>query len=254
MLLKLYTQEEEGFICFEGDEKLTRLGLIIPSSNTIMESEFWKMIPEGFSVHSSRLRLKEVTVEELELMEKRVEDAALKLADAEIDIIGYGCTSGSLFKGLGHDKSIEKRIERVAGLPAIATAGAVVSALRTLNMKEVCVATPYTDQINNLEEKFLSLSGFRVVDLKGLGMKKNLEIGRLSSEVAYKLVMGLEYAGADGVFVSCTNLATADIIEKLERVTQRRVVSSNTATLWAMLKKCQVSAEIKGFGSLLERI
>jgi len=233
---------------------LTRLGLIIPSSNTIMESEFWKMIPEGFSVHTARLRLKEVTVEELELMERRVEDAALKLADAEIDVVGYGCTSGSLFKGLGHDRSIEKMIERATGVPAITTAGAVVRALRTLNIKEVCVATPYTDEINNLEAKFLSLSGLRVVDLKSLGMKKNLEIGRLSSEVAYKLVMGLEYAGADGVFASCTNFATADIIEKLERVTQKRVVSSNTATLWAMLKKCQVSTEIKGFGSLLEKI
>ena len=233
---------------------MTRLGLIIPSSNTTMESEFWKMLPEGFSVHTSRLRLREVTVEELGLMEKRVEDAALQLADAEIDVVGYGCTSGSLFKGLGHEKSIEKRIERAAGVPAIATAGAVVSALKTLNMKEVCVATPYADEISNLEEKFLSLSGFRVVDLKGLGMKQNLEIGRLSSEVAYKLVMELEYAKADGVFVSCTNFATADVIEKLERVTQRRVVSSNTATLWTMLKTCQVSAEIKGFGSLLEKI
>lgn len=233
---------------------MTRLGLIIPSSNTTMESEFWRMLPEGFSVHASRLRLREVTVEELGLMEKRVEDAALQLADAEIDVIGYGCTSGSLFKGLGHDKSIEKRIERVAGVPAIATAGAVVSALRTLRMKKVCVATPYTNEINNLEEKFLSLGGFRVVDLKGLGMKRNLEIGRLSSEVAYKLVMELEYAKADGVFTSCTNFATADIIEKLERVTQRRVVSSNTATLWAMLRTCQVSAEIKGFGGLLEKI
>lgn len=233
---------------------MTRLGLIIPSSNTTMESEFWKMIPEGFSVHTARLRLKEVTVEELERMEKKVEDAALELVDTEIDVVGYGCTSGSLFKGLGHDRSIEQRIERTTGVPAIATAGAVVSALRTLNIKEVCVATPYTDEINNLEAKFLSLSGLRVVDLKGLGMKKNLDIGRLSSEVAYKLVMGLECAGADGVFVSCTNFATADIIEKLERVTQKRVVSSNTATLWAVLKKCQVSAEIKGFGSLLERI
>ena len=233
---------------------MTRLGLIIPSSNTTMESEFWRMLPEGFSVHTSRLRLREVTVEELGLMEKRVEDAALQLADAEIDVIGYGCTSGSLFKGLGHDKSIEKRIERVAGVPAIATAGAVVSALRTLNVEKVCVATPYTDEINILEEKFLSVSGFRVVDLKGLGMRKNLEIGRLSSEVVYELVMGLESAKADGVFVSCTNFATADVIEKLERVIQRRVVSSNTATLWAMLKRCQVSAEIKGFGSLLERI
>lgn len=233
---------------------MTRLGLIIPSSNTTMESEFCRMISEGFSVHTARLRLVEVTVKELALMEEKIEDAALKLADAEIDIIGYGCTSGSLFSGLGHDKSVEERIERATGIPGVATAGAVVDALKALNMRKVCVATPYTDQINELEKKFLSLNGFQVVDLKGLGIKSNLKIGRLSSEVAFRLVMELDYAKADGIFISCTNFPTAGILEKLERSTQKMIVSSNTATLWAMLKKCGVSAEIKGFRSLLEEI
>lgn len=232
---------------------MTKLGLIIPSSNTIMESEFCKMIPEGFSVHISRLRLVEVTVEQLALMEKEIENAALKLADAEVSVIGYGCTSGSLFRGLEHDKNIEARIERTTGIPAVATAGAVVSALGALNIKKVCVATPYTDLINNLEEKFLSSSGFQVVDLKGLGIKRNIRIGRLSSEVAYRLVMELGYAKADGIFISCTNFATAGIIKKLEQITKKEVVSSNTATLWAMLKKCDVSTKIRGFGRLLEK-
>ena len=233
---------------------MSRLGLIIPSSNTTMESEFCRMIPEGFSVHTARLRLVEVTVKQLVLMEKKIEDEVLKLADAEVNVIGYGCTSGSLFKGLGHDKSIQERIERATGIPAVATAGAVVDALKVLNIRKVCVATPYTDQINNLEGKFLLSSGFRVVDLNGLGIKDNLKVGRLGSEVAYRLVMELGYAEAEGIFISCTNFATASIIEKLERITQKKVVSSNTATLWAMLKKCGVSIEIKGFGRLLEKI
>lgn len=233
---------------------MARLGLIIPSSNTTMEPEFCMMTPKGFSVHTARLRLVEVTVKQLALMEERIEDAALKLADAEVDVVGYGCTSGSLFRGLGHDKNIVERIEKTTGVPAVATAGAVVDALKALNVRKVCVATPYIDQINKLEEKFLLSSGFQVVDLKGLGIKDNRKIGRLGSEVVYRLVMELDYAKADGAFVSCTNFATVSIIEELERITKKSVVSSNTATLWAMLKKCSASTEIKGFGRLLEKI
>lgn len=233
---------------------MTRIGLIVPSSNTTMEPEFHNMLPESHSVHTTRIRLTEITVEQLALMEERIEDAAVKLGDAEVGVIGYGCTSGSLYKGLGHDKRIEERITRATGIPAVATAGAVIDALNALDIRKVSVATPYSNQINELEEKFLSSSGFQVVDLKGLGIKENLKIGRLDSKVAYRLVMGLEYADADGMFVSCTNFPTAAIIKTLEHVTQKSVVSSNTATLWAMLKKCDVATRIEGFGTLLETI
>jgi len=234
--------------------KMPRLGLIVPSSNTTMEQEFGRLSPEGFSVHTARLRLTKVTVKELADMEKGVEGAALKLADAGVDIIGYGCTSGSLYRGLGHDKTIKARIERASGTPAVATAGAVVDALKSLNIQKVAVATPYIDEINDLEKAFLSSNGFQVTDLKGLGIEENIEIGRLDSRDAYTLVMRVEYANADGVFISCTNFPTLGKIKELEDAVQKPVISSNTATFWAMLRRCGISIKIKDFGQLLEGI
>ena len=233
---------------------MTRLGLMVPSSNTTMESEFHKMLPKGFSVHTGRLGLRKVTVKELAEMEEKIEEEARKLADAHVDVIGYGCTSGSLFRGLGHDKMIEERIEKASGTPAVATAGAVIRALKVLNIKKVAVATPYTDEINSLEDKFLSANGFQVVDLKGLRITDNIKIGKLGAQVAYDLVMELRCDEADGIFISCTNFPTIEGIKKLERVLGKPVISSNTATLWAMLKRCGVSAKIRGFGRLLERV
>ena len=234
--------------------KMPRLGLIVPSSNTTMEREFGSLSPEDFSVHTARLRLTEVTVKELAEMERGVEGAALKLADAGVDIIGYGCTSGSLYGGLGHDKAIEARIERASGIASVATAGAVISALRALNIQKVAVATPYIDEINDLEEEFLASNGFQITDLKGLGIKENIEIGRLDSQDVYELVRRLEYADADGVFISCTNFPTLDKIKELEDAIRKPVISSNTATFWAMLRRCGISIKIKDFGKLLERI
>jgi len=219
-----------------------------------MEPEFYRILPQGFTVHSCRLRLREVTLKDLVKMEEKLEEEAPKLADAEVSVIGFGCTTGSLFKGLRHDKQIEAKIEKATGIPAVATAGAVVDALKAVGIKNLAVATPYIKSINRLEKKFLTANGFKVVDLKGLGIKNNLKIGELTSQDAYKLVMKLRYQKADGIFVSCTNFATLDSIERMEAATQKTVMSSNSATLWAMLKKCRVSVRIRGFGKLLEEI
>ena len=84
-----------------------RLGLIVPSSNTTMEAEFWKMASGWATVHAVRMRLQKITANELENMEKRMLETAVRLADAEVDVIGYGCTSGSLFKGKDRNREIE---------------------------------------------------------------------------------------------------------------------------------------------------
>jgi len=235
-------------------DKLTRLGLMIPSSNTTMEPEFCRILPKSFTVHSCRLRLREVTLKDLMKMEETIGEEAPKLADACVNVIGYGCTSGSLFRGLGHDKQIEASIQKVTGIPTVSTSGAVVNAFKVMGIKNLAVATPYIEKINRLEKEFLTANGFRVVDLKGLGIKDNLKIGELTSQNAYELVKKLKCDKADGIFVSCTNYATIDSIEKMEKATQKIVVSSNLATLWAMLKKCGAHIEIKGYGRLLEEI
>lgn len=232
---------------------MVRLGLILPSSNTTMEPEFCNMLPRGFTVHTARMRVKSVTLEGLAEIEGEVEKEAIKLADADVDVIGYGCTGGSLFKGLGYDKIIEEKIEKASGKPAVATAGAVVKALKTLKVKKVSVATPYITEINDVEEKFLVGSGFEV-DLKGLQLSDNLKIGRINSKTAYELIAKLKHKEADGIFISCTNFPTIKFIKKLENKLRKPVISSNTATLWAMLQEINAPVEIKGYGKLFEEI
>jgi len=228
-----------------------RLGLLVPSSNTTMEKEFNLMRPKSATVHAARVRLREVVVSELLSMEREIELEALKLSDARVDVIGFGCTTGSLARGLGHDKEIVSRIERVTKIPAVATAGAVVEALKALKLSRISVGTPYSDQVNALEKRFLEQSGFQIVKMKGLGIVDNTEIGKQSQRVVYALVKEVEAAEAEAVFISCTNLPTISVLEKLEKELEKPVVSSNTATMWAMLRRIGYKKEIRGYGRLL---
>ncbi|MGQ9601956.1 MAG: maleate cis-trans isomerase family protein [Candidatus Bipolaricaulia bacterium] len=216
-----------------------RIGLIIPSSNTTMEAEFARHLPEGVSVHSTRVPLERVTAVELTKMAERAEEAAQLLADAQVDLIVYGCTTGSLIGGKGYDLELERRIRETTGIPALTTARAVLEVLRARGLKRIAVATPYIDEVNEKEREFLIANGFKVVAIRGLGLLQNLEIGMQDPYVAFKLGKELmvDHPEAEGLFISCTNFRTLEITRPLSDELGKPVVSSNQATLWLALQE-----------------
>lgn len=228
-----------------------RIGLIVPSSNTTMEEEFRGALPRGVSLHVARVKLRKVNLEELGEMEKYVESAAGTLADAGVDIIAYGCTTGSLVGGVGYDEMIARKIEEAVGVKAVPTARAVVEALRHLGVERISLATPYIEEVNRREEEFLRGNGFSVVSIKGLEIEENIEIGKQVPETVYRLGKSADHPDAEGLFISCTNLRTFEVLEALEADLGKPVISSNSATLWALLEKLRVKEPLEGLGSLL---
>jgi len=229
-----------------------RIGLIVPSSNTTMESEFNRMKPEGVSVHTARMRLIEATPDALIKMAEDAHRAAELLATADVDVIIYGCTTGSLVKGVEWEEGLRREIEESTGIKTVTTAGAVVDALRALGIKRLCVATPYIKELDELEVRFLSELGFEVLAIKGLGLKRNTEIGSQPPWVSYRLTREAYRDEADGIFISCTNFRTIEIIERLEAEYGKPVVTSNQASMWAAMKL--IHQPIEGYGRLLREM
>lgn len=226
-----------------------RIGLMVPSSNTTMEPEFYRMAPGGVSIHTARMRFVEATPEALRKMADDALKAAKDLATAEPDVIIYGCTTGALVGGVNWERELVKTLERETGVKIITTAFAVVEALKSLNVGKVAVATPYTDELNELEGAFLGEHGIEVTSIKGLGIVKNTEIGAKPSWVAYRLASEVFKPEADGVFISCTNFRTIEVIEKLESELGKPVVTSNQASMWSALRLIRES--VRGYGRLL---
>ncbi len=229
-----------------------RIGLLVPSSNTTMESEFFRMAPEGVSIHTARMRLVDATPEALIEMAEDAGKAANLLSTAEVDVIVYGCTTGSLVGGVEWEERLVQRIERETGIPTVTTIRAVVDSLKALEVGRVAVATPYTDDLNHLEREFLQSEGIEVATIRGLGIVRNVDIGRTDGAVVKRLVNEVE-GGADAVFISCTNLPTIDLIEPLEAELGRPVVTSNQASMWAALRSCGLDG-VKGYGLLLRSL
>jgi len=230
-----------------------RLGVIVPSVNKTMEPELYSIVPNGVSLHFSRITQREDTVEELSRMIEGIPKAASELADAEVDLIVFGCTSGSLIGGVGYDKELINKIENVAHIPAITTATAVISALKESGIRKICVATPYQEEVNRREKKFFEAHGYSVLKIKGMGCK-GPETADVPKKRIYKLAKEVFISNADGLFLSCTDLRTLDIIEALEYDLNKPVVSSNQATMWMMLRKVGIKEPIRGYGGLLNNI
>jgi maleate isomerase len=240
-----------------------RIGLLIPSRNTTLEPEFNRMAPEGVSVHAARMVLREPSPAALMQMEKEVYRAASMIMGVNPDVVVVGCTSGSFIKGLGYDQQLIRKITSLTKVKAITASTAVIEALRLLKVGKVAVATPYTEEVNEKEREFIEAHGIRVTRIKGLGYSKPLRayplaskpvsgIGLLDPSVAYKLAVYVDTKGAEGIFISCTNFRTVEIIQALEKNAGKPVVTSNQATMAFSLRAMGVNEPVTGFGSLLE--
>ena len=228
-----------------------KIGLLLPSSNTTMEPELYRMAPTDVTIHAARMMLKEVTAEGLERMAEDAAEAAAMLRTAEVDILIYGCTSGSLIKGKEWEARLVGDLSKATGIPAISTGGAVVDAIRALGIKHVGVATPYVDEINRLEKKFLEDCGIEVMAMKGLGIIDNLRISAVDANRVRALAKEVS-DDVEGVFISCTNLPSASLIEIMEDELKVPVITSNQASMWAALSALGLKGK-KGYGELIRR-
>ncbi len=230
---------------------MKRIGMLYPSSG-ISEPEIQKMLPEGVSLHITRIPMRQPTCEVLTHMADSVEEAASLLADARVDIIAFACTAGSLIGGKGYDQKIVDRIGQATGLPATTTTTAVVTGLRTLGMKKLILVTPYVEQMNQIEKTFLEEEGFQVLSYRGLGLDNAPKQYGVEPSRWYRLVKETQEPQADGYFVSCGGIRVVEIIGQLETELGKPVITSNQALVWHCLRRMGIQEPMEGYGRLLE--
>lgn len=229
-----------------------RIGILVPSVNTVAEPEMNLMAPEGISIFASRIRNSSGDYNNTLQMLTHVERATDELASAHVDVVAFTCTAGSFIRGLKGEEKLKKSIEKISRVPAVTTSGAIIGALKNFKIKRIVVATPYPDEINRLGKKFLEENGFQVMAIKGLGITEAFQEGCQMPESTYRFVKSVYKSSADAIFISCTNFRTIDIIELLEEDYKKPVITSNQATFWACLRTIGCSESIYGFGRLLE--
>ena len=230
-----------------------KIGLIVPSNNTVVEQEVRRMLPDGLCSYATRMRNTAADPEDLQKMVAHAVRGADELATAEMDVIAFACTAGSLLHGSAWERDLRTRLTSAAGgIPCVTTSQAVLEAFGVLGLRRLVVATPYIDELNRAEVEFFTANGVQVAAIRGLGIRRAVDIGKCPPKEALELALILPHQNADGIFISCTNFRTIDILPELERRTGKPAFSSNVATLWAALKRLpRPCGPVTGFGRLL---
>jgi maleate isomerase len=228
-----------------------RLGLLLPSSNSTMEPELSSVshkLSTNFSVHTARLTLKKVDSQSLNKMKEEISTETMKLMDADIDILLYGCTSGSFLYGMEYSQKIIDKMDNLLGTTrrSTTTALCVLNSLEKLSVKKISVITPYSEEINKLEKKFFEENGYHVESISGMGLIKNSRIGVVTQKELIEFIEKSERKInlSEAIFISCTNLATFQSLRLLEEKYQIPVISSNSASLHEVLRLSKIPSSV----------
>ena len=157
--------------------KTYRIGQIVPSSNTTMETEIPAMLQaryalfpeERFTFHAARMRMMKVTADELKKMDVDSDRCALELSDARCDVLAYACLVAIMCQGAGYHRISQSRLASVvagnnAPTPVISSAGALIEGIKTMGFKRVAIITPYMKPLTQQVIDYIQSEDIEVTD------------------------------------------------------------------------------------------
>lgn len=241
-----------------------RIGQIVPSSNTTMETEIPAMLNartaaggERFTFHSSRMRMKTVRKEELAAMDRESDRCAFELSDARVDVLGYACLVAIMSMGHGYHRDSESRLhdrteENGAPAPVVTSAGALVDALGVLGAKRVALVAPYMKPLAQLVVDYIEAEGVTVSDWRALEIADNVEVGLHNPARLPAIVAGMDTGPVDAIVLSaCVQMPSLPSVAQVEAATGKPVVTAAVATTYAMLRALGLKTFVPGAGALL---
>lgn len=244
--------------------KLFRVGQIVPSSNTTMETEIPAILgaharisENRFTFHSSRMRMKKVTREELAAMDGESDRCAIELSDARMDVLGYACLVAIMSQGPGYHRESERRlhqktIENGAPAPVVTSAGALITGLKTMGARKVSLIAPYMKPLTQVVVDYIEAEGIEVHDRIALEIEDNLAVARHDPARLPDIASRLDVSGVDAVVLSaCVQMPSLAALPEAERRLGLPVISTAACTAFLMLRRLGLEAHAPDAGALL---
>ena len=246
-------------------DRTFRIGQIVPSSNTTMETEIPAMLharerehrAERFTFHSSRMRMKRVSPEELAAMNQEGLRCAAELADARVDVMSTACLVAIMAQGPGYHRQVEKDLQRVvadagASSKVMTSAGALIYGLKKIGAKKVSLLAPYVKPLTEKVVAYIESEGIEVLDRICFEIPDNLEVGRRDPMHLLEDVKRLNIANADAVVLSaCVQMQSLPALDAAEKMLGMPVTSTAACTVRNMLDLLGLEPSVPAAGAVL---
>ncbi|WP_156936746.1 Asp/Glu racemase [Chelativorans sp. J32] len=213
--------------------------------------------PERFTFHSSRMRMKHVTKEELSAMDGDSDRCALELSDAKVDVMGYACLVAIMSMGHGYHRASQERLHKVtvdngAAAPVVTSAGALVEGIKAIGAKKIAVVAPYMKPLTEMVVDYIRNEGIEVSAWRALEIQDNLAVAAHDPMNLPGILKGMPTEDVDAVVLSaCVQMPSLAAVPMAEAMTGKPVLSAAIATTWSMLKALDLPTRVPGGGTLL---
>ena len=232
-----------------------RIGVIVPSVNTVVEPWFSAVCPPGVTVHAARMFLdNNLTPESLVRMDRDEGMRAVKqIMSAKPASVAYCCTASSIVQGLEYDGRLNHELNHAAGVPTFTATVGIIEALHAVGAKRIAVCSPYTKAIDDAEHEFFTAAGFDILGSAYLGIADAFALAGPTPDDIYALWKKSWHADADASLITCLNMNSQDVVERIETESGKPVITSTQATLWKLLRAAGVRDRVEGYGELLAK-
>ena len=230
-----------------------RIGVITLSTDFTIEQDFRKICHSlPIDIFFNRIPfINPLNHENYLKMAEHIPEVSEQILPGEkIDVIAYGCTSGTIAIGEEHISSQVQKSKPEAKVTTPITAA--LKAFKKLNLKNIAVLTPYPKDVNVTVFDYLSKNNLTIDSFNSFNLNYDSEIAQVSLESLKESIANINLDNVDGLFVSCTALKIVDILDEVEKKFNTTVISSNQAIIWDCLRLLNIDTYVSGYGNLLK--
>ena len=236
------------------DDTNPRIGLVALSSDFSIEKDFNSIFLNlPIDLFVNRLPFYNPLTNEnlIKMTEKLTEVTKNILPNQALDVVAYGCTSGTIAAGI--DQIINKIQSAKPNCKVITPITSAVKALKHLNLKKISVFTPYPRAINEKVINYFKNEGFAIQSFASFNLDSDLDIGKIDPKYLLEVLAKMDIVDAEALFISCTALPAFEIIQELENKIKKIVLSSNQVLIWDSVRSVEYNSSIEGYGKLLRK-
>ncbi len=235
-----------------------KIGIIVPSTNTIVQPECELLKPRGVTNHVGRSTLKTTTisdqgfVEHMRAMREGMDSAIEQLMTCRPDHLIFGVAIEAFSGGVKGAEQFQQMLAEKAGVGATIGSTASVAALKAFGAKRIAVLTPHQPSGDEIVRSYLQEAGFDIVKLVGLKCPSPWAIAEVPPDTVRAHLHDLNGENVDAILQVGTNLANATTAAEAERWFGKPVLSLNVVSYWHALRTCEITDRIFGYGRILE--
>jgi len=235
-----------------------KFAVIAPSTNTIVEPDFYRMGVPGVTAHFSRIHIRDQNLSSdaafetlLEQIRAEIGFAIERVLTAEPDYMVMGMSAETFWDGLEGNRRFTENIHELSGLKVATGAEACERALKLYGAKRIGVVTPYQEIGDRNVVRFFNDLGFEVESIEGLRCPTAVAIAHVSEDELRRAIFKVDSERVDAIVQCGTNLSMVALADEAERWLGKPVIAINAATWWLALRENGIADSLQGCGGLL---